>query len=325
MVAGPVLASGVLMARKIVLAGGAGMVGQNLTPLLLEAGARVIAVDKNEKNLRLLARLNPGLEAHTADLAEEGPWTDLLRGAEAVVDLKAQIASPDYEVFERNNVRTQQRLLDACRAHHVPHLVHLSSSVVISVARDGYSESKRAAEELVKASGVPHTILRPPLMFGCFDVKHLGYITRLLERTPVLPIPGSGRYLRQPLYVMDLCRVILRCLERGPTGTTHNLIGHERIDFIDLLRMIATERGLTRALLPVPLPLFGAVLSMGAWILRRPPFTKEQLEALVAGDDFPVDGWAETFGVRYTPFRDGLREVYASPRYRYMAEMVSPH
>ena len=319
------LGCGAPMARKILLAGGAGMVGQNLTPLLLESGAHVVAIDKNTNNLALLQRLNPRLETHQADLAEDGPWTTLLAGVDAVVDLKAQIATPDHEVFQRNNVRTQQRLLDACRAHHVPHLIHLSSSVVISVARDGYSESKRAAEEMVRAGGVPHTILRPPLMFGCFDVKHLGYLTRLLERSPVLPIPGSGRYLRQPLYVLDLCRIIERCLERGPTGTTHNVIGHERIDFIDLLRTIAAERGLRRVFVPTPLPVIAAALTVGAWATRRPPFTKEQLEALVAGDDFPVEGWTETFGVRYTPFRDGLREVYASPRYRFTAEMVSPH
>src|SRR5690349_10504941 len=118
------------MARKIVLAGGAGMVGQNLTPLVLGTGAQVVALDKNENNLRLLERLNPGLEVHVADLAEDGSWVDVFAGAEAVVDLKAQIATPDHEVFQRNNVRTQQRLIDACRKHRIPHLVHLSSSVV---------------------------------------------------------------------------------------------------------------------------------------------------------------------------------------------------
>jgi nucleoside-diphosphate-sugar epimerase len=313
------------MNRKIVLAGAAGMVGQNLTPLLVESGAHVVALDKNQHNLRLLARLNPGIAAHVVDLAEDGPWPALFAGAAAVVDLKAQIASTDNDVFERNNVRAQERLIEACRTHRIPHLVHLSSSVVISVGKDGYAESKRAAEEMVVRSGLPCTILRPPLMFGCFDVKHLGYITGVLERTPLLPIPGSGRYMRQPLYVLDLCRVILKVLERGPSGAAHNVIGHERIDFIDLLRAIARERGLKRVLVPVPVALFTAALKAAAVVLRRPPFTKEQLEALTAGDDFPVENWTTAFGVAYTPFREGLREVYASPRYRHTAEMISPH
>ena len=45
-------------------------------------------------------------------------------------------------------------------------------------------------------------------MFGWFDRKHLGWLARFMQRAPVFPIPGDGRYLRQPLYVGDLCNVI---------------------------------------------------------------------------------------------------------------------
>jgi nucleoside-diphosphate-sugar epimerase len=313
------------MGKTIVLAGGAGFVGQNLAPLLLEAGNRVVALDKNPDNLGLLARLNPGLEAHVADLSQDGPWEGVLAGADAVVDLKAQIAALDVGLFARNNVLTQQRLLAACSAQRVRHLVHLSSSVVLSVVRDAYSDSKRDAERLVRESGVPHTILRPPLMYGAFDVKHLGFIGRVMERTPVLFIPGSGRFLRQPLYVMDLCRIVLRCLKRGPTGESHDLIGQERLQFADMLRAMARARGLRRLILPLPLPLFSGALRLYAALARRPAVTGEQLDALVAGDDFPVHDWPTAFGVRYTPFLEGLRETYASPRFRHTREMVLPH
>jgi len=313
------------MAKKVVLAGGAGLVGCNLTPLLLNQGADVVVVDKNDRNLALLARLNPGVQTCRADLAADGEWTGLLAGAAAVVDLKAQIAAPSADVFSRNNVDTQRCLNEACRRHRVPHLVHLSSSAVLSVVKDGYADSKRQAEALVQQSGVPHTILRPALMYGCFDVKHLGYITRLMERLPVLPIPGSGRYLRQPLYVLDLCRVILRALERGPSNAAHDIIGHERIPFVELLRTIARERRLSCLVLPVPLPLFGTFLRTWAWLTRRPNFTEEQLAALTAGDEFPVTDWPQQFGVPYTPFLAGLREMYASPHYAAAREMASPH
>jgi nucleoside-diphosphate-sugar epimerase len=313
------------MPKTVLVAGAAGLVGQNLVPLLLGEGHAVTALDKNGENLELLARLNPGVDARRADLAEEGPWIERFAGAEAVVDLKAQITAARPEPFQRNNVQAQRWLLEACRRHGTPHLVHLSSSVVISVASDAYTESKRQAEQMVVRSGVPHTILRPPLLFGCFDAKHLGYIARLLERAPVLPVPGSGRYLRQPLYVLDLCRVILRCLDRPPTGSVHNIIGHERIDFIDLLRGIARAKGLRRLILPVPVPVFSAALKLHARLADRPAFTTEQLEALTAGDDFPVENWTEEFGVPYTAFREALKQMYASPGYARGREMVSPH
>ncbi len=313
------------MARRIVLAGAAGFVGQNLTPLLLERGDRVVALDCHAANLALLARLNPGVETHVADLSAAGDWPARLAGADAVVDLKAQIASLDPELFRRNNVASAQRLLDACRAHRVPHLVHLSSSVVLSVAKDAYTDTKREAEELVRASGVPHTVLRPPLMYGAFDVKHLGFIGSVMEKTPLLPIPGSGRFPRQPLYVLDLCRVILRALERGPSGAVHNLIGLELLPFVELLRAIARERRLRCLIVPTPMPLFAAAVRLYALLLRRPAVTKDQLDALTAGDVFPVDDWPEQWGVRYTPFAEGLREAVASPRFRHGRELERAH
>ncbi len=309
----------------IVLAGGAGMVGQNLVPLLHASGRRVLVIDKHVENLALLGRLNPGVETRLADLAVEGSWMGCLDGAAAVVDIKAQIAAPRPELYHRNNVESQRLILEACRGASIPHLVHVSSSVVISLAHDAYSETKRHAERLVSESGIPFTTLRPPLMFGCFDVKHLGFIWRLLSLTPVLPIPGSGRYLRQPLYVMDLCRVILACLERAPSRRAHNIIGHERIDFIDLIRSMPRTRGQRRAVVPTPLPLFAALLRGYGWLTRRPTFVKDQLDALLAGDDFPVEPWTEEFGVPYTPFAEALREMLASPYFAAGAQMASAH
>jgi len=272
-----------------------------------------VAVDRNVHNLEILARRAPGIETHVADLAEPGGWEELLAGADAVVDLKAQITSPALEVHERNNVVAGRRVLDACGRHGVPHLVHLSSSVVISVANDAYTRSKRVAERAVRESDVPHTVLRPPLLYGHFDVKHVGLILRHLRRWPVLPIPGNGRYLRQPLFVGDLCRAIGAVLGRPAAGRVHDVIGHERIPFIELLRRAASLAGLRALLVPTPLALYRLALGALARVSDRPSFTREQLDALVAGDDFPVGSWAEELGVRYTPFAEAAPLVFGAP------------
>ena len=59
-------------------------------------------------------------------------------------------------------------------------------------------------------------MLRPTLMFGWFDRKHLGWLARFMQRAPVFPIPGHGRYLRQPLYAGDFCDIIMACIEQRP-------------------------------------------------------------------------------------------------------------
>lgn len=313
------------MAKKILVTGAAGLVGQNLIPLLVKKGYSVIALDKNEKNLQILEEVNLTIDIYKTDLSEKGKWMDLFKDVDVVIDLKAQIAAPTKELFLRNNVQTQKNILDACKKYKVKNLIHLSSSVVISVANDDYTNTKKMGEELVKKSSVPHTILRPPLMYGCFDAKHLGWLTRLLERSPVFPVPGSGKYMRQPLYVMDLCRVIMACSERKPQNKIYNIIGHERIDFIDIIRKIAKAKNLTRAIVPVPLPIFVAMLKAYGIFTRKTVFTKDQLDALMAGDDFPVDNWPQEFKVKYTPFDEALQEMLASPHQKYSKRMVSPH
>jgi nucleoside-diphosphate-sugar epimerase len=311
--------------RKLVVTGAAGMVGQNLVPALLARGDAVLAVDKHAGNLEILKERAPGALVETADLADPGAWQERFAGVSAVVDLKAQITAPVAGPHQRNNVEATLRVLDACRRHRVPHLVFLSSSVVISVADDHYTRTKREAERAVRESDVPHTVLRPPLMYGPGDVKHLGYILGLMERLPLLPIPGHGRYMRQPLYVGDLVQVILAATVRGPSGEAHNVIGHERLTFIDLLRRVGRLRKARCRLQPLPLPLFRAALALQGWLFRRPAFTREQLQALMAGDDFPVDDWAGRFGVRYTPFDEAAPGVYADPADRLRRQMTPAH
>ena len=61
--------------RKIIVTGGAGLVGQNLIQRLTKRGySRVVAIDKHPANTATLARLNPRVEVIDADLAQPGVW-----------------------------------------------------------------------------------------------------------------------------------------------------------------------------------------------------------------------------------------------------------
>lgn len=310
---------------NILVTGAAGLVGQNLIPLLVHEGHQVTALDRNTQNLTLLQRLNSQVTCINADTSEHGEWEKAFAKTDIVVQLHAQIAAQRKQPFVKSNVEGVRNVLELCKKHKVKHLIHLSSSVVISVANDDYTETKRAGEELVKNSKVPHTILRPPLMFGCFDAKHLGYITRFMEKIPIIPVPGSGKYIRQPLYVNDLCNVIVELTKRSPENKVWNIIGKERISYIDLLKIICKTRGWKRLFIPIPLPLFGFLLKIYSFITRKTVFTPEQMKALVAGDEFPIEPWCEHFGVRYTPFREAIWRTWHSECSKYAKEMKSPH
>src|SRR5688572_8911417 len=201
--------------QKIVLPGGAGLVGQNLVARLRARGySDIVVLDKHRTNLATLKAVQPDVTAVYADLSQHGDWQQHFSGADAVVMLQAQIGGNELSDFEKNNVESTRLVLETIKRHQVPYLIHISSSVIKSVADDFYTNTKKSQEDIVLASGVPCTVLRPTLMFGWFDRKHLGWLSRFMAKVPVFPIPGHGRYMRQPLYVGDFCNVIISCLEK---------------------------------------------------------------------------------------------------------------
>jgi nucleoside-diphosphate-sugar epimerase len=302
--------------EKIVLTGAAGLVGQNLIVELKAQGfTHLVAIDKHAYNLGILRELHPDVEAIEADIAERGVWEDAFQGAACVVQLHAQITSKHPEEFVRNNIDATRIVLEAMRRNAVPYLVHISSSVVVSVANDDYTNTKKAQEKLVIDSGIRHVALRPTLMFGWFDPKHFGWLSRFMAKTPVFPIPGDGRYMRQPLYERDFCRCIADCLVRERNGEIYDVVGDTRIDYVDIIHTIKKAKGLHTWIVHIPYGLFGFLLRVYALFSGKPPFTADQLKALSAGDDFKGVDTESVFGVKQTPFADAVHESYCDPRY----------
>jgi len=313
---------GCMRDSKIVITGAAGLVGQNLVLLLRESGyANLVGIDKQTRNLRLLGELNPGLRTVEADVRLGGDWEREFIGADVAVVLLAQITGKTSEPFVRNNIEASRRVFDAIGAAHVPYTVHISSSVVNSVADDDYTNTKKAQEALFLQSGLAGCVLRPTLMYGWFDPKHFGWLARFMERAPVFPIPGHGRYMRQPLYERDFCRAILWCIENRPVGQIYDLVGNERVDYIDIIRAIRDVKGLRTPIVRIPYGLFDVLLRVYALFSDKPPFTSSQLKALAAGDDFTGVDIERTFGFKPTPFAHGIRETFCHPVYaRYAVE-----
>lgn len=301
---------------KIVLPGGAGLVGQNLVARLRAKGySDIVVIDKHKENLATLKSVQPDIVVELADLSKPGDWQRHFEGAAVVVMLQAQIGGIHYQEFVDNNVSSTQLILEEVRKNKISQLIHISSSVVESVADDFYTRSKKEQEEMVLASGIECPILRPTLMFGWFDRKHLGWLSRFMAKQPVFPVPGDGRFMRQPLYVGDFCNVIISCIENNVRQGIFNISGHEKVDYIDIIREIKRATGASARIVKIPYGLFYGLLWIWALFDRNPPFTTQQLQALVAKDEFEVVDWPGMFGVRSTPFAEAINETFNHPVY----------
>jgi len=302
--------------KKIVVTGAAGLVGQNLVLLLREQGyERIVAIDKHTKNLHTVTKLNPGIEAYSADLAEPGLWEEEFSKAACVVILQAQITGLRESDFQRNNVQTNENIIAACKKHKVPYVIQISSSVLHSKADDFYVKTKTAQEKTIVDSGLAYTILRPTLMFGWFDPKHFGWLSRFMERVPIFPVPGDGKFVRQPLYNRDFCRIIQHCIEHQPVSKSYDVVGTEDIEYIEIIRMIKNIKRLKTRILCIPYNLFYILLWVYALFNKNPPFTTSQLKALTIGDYFQGVDTQKEFGITLTPFRQAMEETFTDSRY----------
>ena len=145
-----------------------------------------------------------------------------------------------------------------------------------------------------------------------------------MERVPIFPIPGHGEYMRQPLYSRDFCRALLVVAERQPEGQSWDLTGPDEITYIDIIRAIRDTKQSRTRVVRIPYTVFDVLLRTYALFSNKPPFTSDQLAALVAGDMFEGVDIEETFGFAPTPFRQALDETLNHPRYSQIV-LESPH
>jgi len=203
------------MNKKIIITGGAGIVGINLAKVLVEKNiSNIHVIDKNLHNLNLLKKLFPSITIHHYDLSTKGKWENIFVKKSHVFILHAQISSLNWQDFKRNTIDSTRNVLSAIQKKGISSsdITHVSSSVVNSIADDYYVRSKKTQENLVKKFSKNILILRPTLMFGLFDRKHLGWLSRFMMKFPIFPIPGNGQYIRQPLFVEDFAKILASTL-----------------------------------------------------------------------------------------------------------------
>lgn len=168
---------------KIIIAGGAGFVGRNLVRVMLQNGFKeneIVVIDFNQENLEYFREYN--IKTLFADLSKKGEWEKEFENSDYLINLAAQISSPEYEPFHRNNVLNTQNLINAAKENGTKRIIHFSSAAVLSVRKDDYANTKSEGENLVKDSGLEYCIIRPSLMYGPTDDKNIGYLIKFAKK-----------------------------------------------------------------------------------------------------------------------------------------------
>jgi uncharacterized protein YbjT (DUF2867 family) len=191
----------------------------------------------------------------------------------------------------------------------VKRAVFVSTTAVTTALHPPTKQVRLAAEDQIRRSGLDWTILRPTMIYGDAGDRNLSRLLRLMTRTPVLPVPGTGRCLHQPVHVADAAAAVLAAVERpAAVGSLYNVAGPEPLPFGELLRVCARAVGSGARLLPVPLAPLVTLARGYERISRRPRLRAEQLLRLGENKAFAIDDAIRDLGYAPRPFADGISE-----------------
>jgi nucleoside-diphosphate-sugar epimerase len=293
----------------IALTGATGFLGRHLIPALIADGHSVRALTR---------RPQPPMRGVTwiaGDLSNTQALSDLVDGADAVVHAAAALRGARHADFDVPNRLGTLALVEAAKAASVPRFIQVSSLAARAPDLSHYAASKRAAEEVLRTSGLPSwMIVRPPAVYGPGDTATLPFFKAV--KRGLAPRIGGGERPFSLIHVDDLISAIIFLLK---TEEIANLL----VEIDDglksgytlphLFKMIADALGKKPLPLVVPLPVLRMVARAGtAWCGltgKAPMFTVEKLRELTAPDWVTrgprlneVSGWAAAI-----PAAEGLK------------------
>src|SRR5660398_224422 len=192
--------------RRLLVTGATGFLGRELVPRALERFESVVCFVRPSSDLSQLPR-SGRLEFQFGDLARPGEVAAALAEVDALLNL-ASLGEGDAV------------------AAGVPRAVFVSTTAIFTKLNAPSKLERMRAEQLIEGSGLNFTILRPTMIYGRSRDRNMARLVKTIRRYPVLPIPGWGKNLQQPVYVGDVARACLDVLHHSQTiGNAYSVSG----------------------------------------------------------------------------------------------------
>ena len=282
------------MADSIFITGGSGNTGQ--------AVLRLLAGDEAFQGARITCLCRPGGRGERLL-----PFGVKIAGGDASsAESLKKVYGGEPVVIHISSIFHTSAVLEGCSG--MKWLIAVSSTRVFSRA---YEDAKviAEAERLIAQSNVPYTILRPTMIYGTAEDRNISKFIRLVRKSPIVPLPGGGKAVFQPVHVDDLAGCIMAAL-RNPSsaGKTYDIAGGSAHTLREIVGIIAGVLGKKVLTVPVPIGLAAAGAAVQEKLLRRPFITREQVERLREDRRYDWAQAAKDLGFAPRSFTQGVTQ-----------------
>ncbi|HEY6370258.1 MAG TPA: NAD(P)H-binding protein [Candidatus Sulfotelmatobacter sp.] len=300
---------------KIAITGGTGFVGSHFAKRVLAEGHEVVLLSRKADRLHDAVESSSRITRISSDLSD----VDVLAAAFAGCDAVAHCAGINREIgsqtFQRIHVEGTRNVVEAARRGGVRRMALMSFLRARPDCGSAYHESKWAAEEIARQSGLDYTIVKAGMVYGRGD-HMLDHLSHAFHTLPILATVGFKQKALRPLAVDDLVEVLYAALINGRlTRQTIAITGAEELYLSDAARRVANVLGRQILIVPAPLWFHYGLATVCEWTMKVPLVAKAQVRILSEGvvepatecDPLPPD---LTPSRRFTPeqIRSGLPE-----------------
>ncbi len=214
------------------------------------------------------------------------------------------------EALHHIDVLGTQRLMQEAESLGVNHVIYVSRLNAEKESAFPVLRAKGMAEQIVRKSNLPTTIMRVATLFGRDD----HFLNTISWQTgwqwPLAWLPGGGRSLIQPLWVEDLVKCLITVSDpldlQGYRGRTYELAGDERLHYFEAVALVLATTGRRRLSLSIPNRLARTLIwALFSW--RRPnKIDLYFLDHLRTPEIAPLDIVHQTFGFHPTRMREQI-------------------
>ena len=204
--------------KTVALTGATGFVGRITLDRLVAAGWHVRALTRRDQHKKA------GVSWVHGRLDDAASLNELCKGADAVLHIAGVVNAPHAAGFESGNVTGTANMIAAAQSAGIHRFVAVSSLAAREPALSVYGASKAKAENLVKASTLDWTVIRPPGVYGPGDTEMFDMFRIATKGWALLPPRGRVSVI----HVDDLARLLVtllsaenvsKCLFEADDGT----------------------------------------------------------------------------------------------------------
>jgi uncharacterized protein YbjT (DUF2867 family) len=282
------------MTDSLFITGGSGNTGQSLL--------RLLGADAARRDARITCLCRPGGRAERLL-----PFGVKIAGGDASSpESLRKVYGGQPVVIHLSSIFHAEAVLEGCRG--MKRLVVVSSTRLFSKTWERAKEIE-AAERAIERSGLAYTILRPTMIYGTPEDRNISKFIRLIGNYGIVPLPGGGKSVFQPVHVDDLAGCILAALKTPRSeGKSYDVPGGSAHSLREIVEIIAEILGKRVVAVPVPFGLAEAAAEIQERLLPHPFVTREQIERLREDKRYDFSAAARDLGYAPRSFRDGVNE-----------------